>query len=191
MILSDSEILKQMAFDDIVIIPFNRDQLGSNSYDVRLGKILKQYCCTFVDASVFYIDASPFYIDSRNENQVKEFVIPEEGIILQPGKFYLAVTEEYTETHKCVPYLEGKSSLARLGISIHQTAGKGDVGFCGYWTMEITVAIPVRVYAGMKIGQLIYNEVKGEVLTPYNLKESAKYNNKEATPIESKNHENF
>ena len=184
MILSDSEILIQMAFDDIVIIPFNRDQLGSNSYDVRLGKILKQYYCGFVDGK-------GFYIDSRKENMIKEFRIPDEGFILQPGKLYLAVTEEYTETHKCVPYLEGKSSLARLGISIHQTAGKGDVGFCGYWTMEITVAIPVRVYAGMKIGQLIYNEVKGEVLTPYNLKKSAKYNNKEATPIESRNHENF
>ena len=57
--------------------------------------------------------------------------------------------------------------------------------------MEITVAIPVRVYAGMKIGQLIYNEVRGEVLTPYNVKESAKYNNSDASPIESKNHENL
>lgn len=184
MILSDSEILKQMEFDDIVIIPFNRDQLGSNSYDVRLGKILKQYYCTFLDAGVFYVD-------SKKEEIIREFEIPEEGIVLQPGKLYLAVTEEYTETHKCVPYLEGKSSIARLGISVHQTAGKGDVGFCGHWTMEITVAIPVRVYAGMKIGQLIYNEVKGEVLTPYNLKKSAKYNNQEAKPIESKNHENF
>jgi dCTP deaminase len=177
MILSDSEIIKQMSFDDIVIIPFNREQLGTNSYDVMLGSTIKTY-------------ENP-ELDSAGKNAIQVFEIPATGYVLQPGNLYLAVTQEYTETHKCVPYLEGKSSLARLGISIHQTAGKGDVGFCGHWTMEITVAIPVRVYAGMKIGQLIYNEVRGEVLTPYNVKESAKYNNSDASPIESKNHENL
>jgi dCTP deaminase len=162
---------------DIVITPFNLDQLGANSYDVRLGPTIKTYIYPT--------------LDSAQKNDVEEYEIPSTGWVLEPGQLYLAVTEEYTETHKCVPYLEGKSSLARLGISIHQTAGKGDVGFCGYWTMEITVAIPVRVYPGMKIGQLIYNEVKGEVLKPYNVKVLAKYNNSDASPIESKNHENF
>lgn len=177
MILSDSEILKQMESGDIVITPFKPSQLGTNSYDVTLGSTIK----TYVNPE----------LDSAGKNAIQVFEVPATGRVLQPGNLYLAVTQEYTETHKCVPYLEGKSSLARLGISIHQTAGKGDVGFCGYWTMEITVAIPVRVYAGMKIGQLIYNEVKGEVHWPYNVKESAKYNNSDASPIESKNHENF
>jgi dCTP deaminase len=177
MILSDSEILKQMNLGDIVITPFNPDQLGSNSYDVTLGSTIK----TYVNPE----------LDSAGKNAVQVFEIPSTGYVLQPGNLYLAVTQEYTETHKCVPYLEGKSSLARLGISIHQTAGKGDVGFKGYWTMEITVVHPVRVCAGMKIGQLIYNQVKGEALKPYNVKESAKYNNSDASPIESKNHENF
>jgi dCTP deaminase len=177
MILSDSEIFKQIRSGDIVIAPYVGGNLGSNSYDVTLGSTIK----TYVNPE----------LDSAGKNAVQVFEIPATGYVLQPGNLYLAVTQEYTETRKCVPYLEGKSSLARLGISIHQTAGKGDVGFCGYWTMEITVAIPVRVYAGMKIGQLIYNEVKGEVLTPYNFKESAKYNNSDASPIESRNHENF
>ena len=92
---------------------------------------------------------------------------------------------EYTETHKHVPFLEGKSSVGRLGIDIHATAGKGDVGFCNHWTLEISVAQPVRVYAGMPIGQLIYFDVAGEVQTLYNNKLSAKYNNRSPRPMES------
>jgi dCTP deaminase len=180
MILSDSEILKQIQSGDIVITPFVTENLGSNSYDVTLGSTIKTYK-TYVN----------YELDSAGKNAVQVFEIPATGYVLLPGILYLAVTQEYTETRKCVPYLEGKSSLARLGISIHQTAGKGDVGFKGYWTMEITVAIPVRVYAGMKIGQLIYNEVKGEVLLPYDKKSTAKYNNAEQSPMQSKNNENF
>lgn len=177
MILSDSEIFKQIRSGNIVIAPFVRGNLGSNSYDVTLGSTIK----TYVNPE----------LDSAGKNAVQVFEIPTTGYVFRPGNLYLAVTREYTETRKCVPYLEGKSSLARLGISIHQTAGKGDVGFKGYWTMEITVVHPVRVYAGMKIGQLIYNEVKGEVLLPYDKKLTAKYNNTDSSPIESKNHENF
>jgi dCTP deaminase len=108
-----------------------------------------------------------------------------------PDVFYLGVTEEYTETHDHVPFLEGKSSIGRLGIDIHATAGKGDVGFCNYWTLEISVKQPVRVYAGMPIGQLIYFEVKGEIETPYNVKGSAKYNTKTHEPVESMMWKNF
>jgi dCTP deaminase len=75
--------------------------------------------------------------------------------------------------------------VGRLGIDIHATAGKGDVGFCNFWTLEISVQVPVRVYAGMPIGQLIYFEVKGEVITSYNKKSSAKYNDRVNIPVES------
>jgi dCTP deaminase len=98
---------------------------------------------------------------------------------------YLGVTQEYTETHQHVPFLEGKSSVGRLGIDIHATAGKGDVGFCNHWTLEISVVHPVRVYAGMPIGQLIFFGVEGEVLNPYNRKPSAKYNGRDPRPMES------
>jgi dCTP deaminase len=129
-----------------------------------------------------YIDE---IIDAKKHNQVKHFEISGEGIILNPGKTYLGSTLEYTETHQCVPFLEGKSSVGRLGIDIHATAGKGDVGFCNHWTLEISVSQPVRVYAGMPIGQLIYFMVEGEVEVDYSSKASAKYNQRSPQPVES------
>ena len=84
-----------------------------------------------------------------------------------------------------MPFLEGKSSVGRLGIDIHATAGKGDVGFCNHWTLEISVSQPVRVYAGMPIGQLIYFKVEGEVEVDYASKTSAKYNHRTPKPVES------
>ena len=105
--------------------------------------------------------------------------------MLYPHIFYLGVTQEYTETHAHVPFLEGKSSTGRLGIDIHATAGKGDVGFCGHWTLEISVKQPVKVYKGMPVGQLIYFPVDGEILVKYNQKKNAKYNGQPDKPIES------
>jgi len=155
----------------ILVEPFNRECLGSNSYDVHLGKTLATYDDRILDA--------------RKHNTIRSFEIPEEGFVLEPHLFYLGVTQEYTETKEHVPFLEGKSSVGRLGIDIHATAGKGDVGFCNYWTLEISVKQPVRVYAGMPIGQLIYFHISGELLTPYNLKKSAKYNTRTPLPVES------
>lgn len=77
------------------------------------------------------------------------------------------------------------SSIGRLGIDIHATAGKGDVGFCNHWTLEISCIQPVRIYAGMPIGQLIYFEISGEIENYYNKKEGAKYVEKNALPLES------
>lgn len=171
MILTDKEILKNIENGDILIEPFNREDLGSNSYDVHLSKYLAVY-----ESDV---------LDAKKHNTIKEVIIPDDGIILQPNTLYLGVTEEYTETHKHVPFLEGKSSVGRLGIDIHATAGKGDVGYCNTWTLEISATMPVRVYAGMPIGQLIYFEIKGEVENAYNTKQNAKYNQKTLRPIES------
>lgn len=155
----------------IKIEPFRRECLGSNSYDVHLGKTLATYTDRVLDA--------------RKHNSIQTFEIPPEGYVLEPNVLYLGVTQEYTETLQHVPFLEGKSSVGRLGIDIHATAGKGDVGFCNYWTLEISVKQPVRVYEGMPVGQLIYFEVRGELLTPYNQKASAKYNQKTPFPVES------
>ncbi|WP_037497001.1 dCTP deaminase [Sphingobacterium deserti] len=171
MILSDKRILEEIDNGMIVIEPFDRKCLGTNSYDVHLGKYLATYKSEVLDA--------------KKHNEIEHFEIPEEGYILQPGTLYLGVTLEYTETHAHVPFLEGKSSTGRLGIDIHATAGKGDVGFCNTWTLEISAAQPVRVYAGMPIGQLIYFVVEGDIETPYNSKGNAKYNNKTIRPVES------
>ena len=116
---------------------------------------------------------------------MENFEIPAQGYVFEPGKLYLGVTLEYAETQGHVPFLEGKSSSGRLGIDIHATAGKGDVGFCNTWPLEIFVAQPVRVYAGMPIGQLIYFVVEGDIEILYNSKGNAKYNNKTIRPVES------
>lgn len=171
MILSDTRILEEITKKTILIEPYDRHDLGSNSYDVHLGRNLAIY--------------KDHVIDAKKHNEIEHFDIPEEGFVLEPGRFYLGVTEEYTETHAHVPFLEGKSSTGRLGIDIHATAGKGDVGFCGNWTLEISVKVPVRVYAGMPIGQLIYFPVDGEIEVPYNKKKNAKYSGQPNKPVES------
>jgi len=171
MILSDKKILEAIANKEIVIEPYDRQFLGTNSYDVHLGKYLAVY--------------KDQVLDAKKHNTIKEIEIGEEGIVLQPGTLYLGVTEEYTETHNSVPFLEGKSSIGRLGIDIHATAGKGDVGFCNTWTLEISCVQPVRVYAGMPIGQLIYFTVDGDIENYYNKKVGAKYNQRTIKPVES------
>ncbi|MBK6481584.1 MAG: dCTP deaminase [Chitinophagales bacterium] len=171
MILSDRQILAEIEKGTILIEPFKPEGLGSNSYDVHLGK----YIATYKDR----------ILDARKHNQIDTIVIPEEGFILYPDMLYLGVTEEYTETHAHVPFLEGKSSVGRLGIDIHATAGKGDVGYCNTWTLEISVKQPVRIYPGMPIGQLIYFVVEGTVKNTYNKKGTAKYSKRTLKPLES------
>jgi dCTP deaminase len=171
MILTDKAILEAIQRGEIVVEPYDRKCLGTNSYDVHLGSHLATYRDRVLDA--------------RKHNEIEHFDISEEGFVLEPQLNYLGVTEEYTETHTTVPFLEGKSSVGRLGIDIHATAGKGDVGCCNYWTLEISVKQPVRVYAGMPIGQLIYFRVEGDVDVPYNAKGSAKYNERNDRPVES------
>jgi dCTP deaminase len=177
MILSDTEILRHIEQGTIVIEPFRRECLGTNSYDVHLGRTMAVYQDTILDA--------------RRHNPIVYIEIPDEGYVLEPHRFYLGVTEEYTETHLHVPFLEGKSSVGRLGIDIHATAGKGDVGFCNHWTLEISVKQPVRVYAGMPIGQLIYFEVRGQIGTSYDRKSTAKYRRRSPLPVESMMWQNF
>lgn len=177
MILTDQQILSEMKAGSIVIRPYHRRYLGSNSYDVHLGRWLAVY--------------NDEILDAKKHNKVHYLRIPQDGIVLVPSKLYLGVTAEYTETHRHVPFLEGKSSIGRLGIDIHATAGKGDIGFCNTWTLEISVRHPVRIYAGMPIGQLIYFEVSGELDIPYSKKKNAKYNKRTTKPVESMMWKNF
>ena len=171
MIFSDKKILEAIEKGDIVVEPFDRSALGTNSYDVHLGKYLAVY--------------KDEVLDAKKHNKITEIEIGPEGFVIQPGVLYLGVTEEYTETHTAVPFLEGKSSVGRLGIDIHATAGKGDVGFCNSWTLEISCVHPVRIYASMPIGQLIYFAVDGKIENYYNKKANAKYNERTIKPVES------
>lgn len=161
MILTGKEIKKRLG-KDIKIEPYNDDQLNPNSYNLRLHNEL-----------MIYTDD---VLDMKAKNATKTITIPEEGYVLMPGELYLARTEEYTETQGLVPMILGRSSVGRLGIAVHRTSGFGDIGFCGYWTLQLTCIKPVRIYAGMKICQIFYHDILGE----YDSYSSDKYQGSDA-----------
>ncbi len=158
MILSGLEIKKNLG-KGIEIEPFNEAQLGPNSYNLRLA-----------DELLVYKD---YPLDMKKKNEAEHLVIPPTGLLLEPNKLYLGRTVEYTKTDKFIPMLEGRSSIGRLGICIHVTAGFGDVGFAGYWTLELFCIHPVIIYPNVQICQIYYHNVLGDV-KKYN---SQKYQN--------------
>jgi dCTP deaminase len=112
-------------------------------------------------------------LDMKKPNATKKVIIPEEGLLLEQNKLYLGRTLEYTSTDKYIPMLEGRSSIGRLGLFIHVTAGFGDVGFAGFWTLEIFCVQPIRIYAGVEICQIYYHSIEGD----YVCYSSGKYQN--------------
>lgn len=125
------------------IDPFRPENCGPNSYDLTLGD----------EVAVYRIPPGGA-LDMRLPAQVEAHRIPHDGMVLYPGTLYLGTTVEHTECHGLVPWIDGRSSVGRLGLSVHVTAGRGDDGFCGQWTLEMTCVHPVRVYAGERIAQL-------------------------------------
>ena len=162
MILSGKKIKEKMGHE-IIIDPFDERALNPNSYNLSLH-----------DELLIYTSAT---LDMREPNPTQVIHIPPEGLILNPGTLYLGRTREYTETHHYVPMLEGRSSIGRLGVFIHVCAGFGDVGFKGYWTLEIHCIQPIRVYAGVEICQIYYHSIEGDY-APYI---SGKYQNNVGT----------
>lgn len=158
MILSGLEIQSKLG-KEIHIEPFEEKLLNPNSYNLRLHNELLVY-------------EEPI-LDMKQPNNTKSITIPEDGILLEPGKLYLGRTVEYTRTDKYVPMLEGRSSIGRLGMFVHVTAGFGDVGFCGYWTLEIHCVLPIRIYPFVEICQIYYHSIEG-AYAPYT---SGKYQN--------------
>ncbi|HJN65760.1 MAG TPA: dCTP deaminase [Pirellulales bacterium] len=158
MILSGHQIQSRLQ-SDILIEPFDESRLNPNSYNLSLHNELMTY--------------EEVVLDMRKANRVRRIEIPREGYVLNPNKLYLGRTAERTETHNLVPMIEGRSSIARLGLFVHVTAGFGDVGFCGFWTLEMFAVQPVRIYPGISICQIFYHEITGEI-SEY---ESNKYQN--------------
>lgn len=148
MMLTGKEI-KNRQGGDIIITPFNEKRLNPNSYNLRLGKKLKVY--------------SGNILDIKKNNKYTVLAIPDDGMIIWPGKLYLGQSMEYTETRNLIPKIDGRSSIARLGISIHSTAGFGDIGFCGFWTLEISCIEPIKIYPGIEICQVYYETALGEI----------------------------
>jgi dCTP deaminase len=158
MILSGKEIEKQLG-TNIFIDPFDKSQLNPNSYNLRLGNELVVYRNKI--------------LDMKAEHRIERIAIPGSGYILKPNKLYLASTLEHTRTEGYVPMLEGRSSVGRLGLFIHVTAGFGDVGFSGFWTLEMYCIQPVKIYPNVSICQIYYHTILGE----YDKYESGKYQN--------------
>lgn len=158
MILSGKEIRNNLN-KNIFIEPFSEKQLNPNSYNLKLHNELLVYEDTI--------------LDMKKENKAQKIIIPEEGFLLEPNRLYLGRTVEYTKTDKYVPMLEGRSSIGRLGLFIHVTAGFGDVGFSGYWTLEMFCIQPIRIYAGVEICQVYYHSIAGD----YDKYDSGKYQN--------------
>ncbi len=177
MILVDRHILTAIDDGTIQISPFYRHKLGTNSYDVHLSPHLRRL--------------TEKQLDMRYEAHYEDIYIPDDGYILQPNELYLGATIERTESHIHVPILEGKSSVARLGLDVHVCAGFGDVGFCGYWTLELRTVKPLRVYGGAPIAQIVWHTTSGEPLTSYSAKKTANYAGQGAEPQPSKLWQNF
>lgn len=161
MILSGKEIAKKLN-KEIFIDPYQPSQLNPNSYNLRLHHELLVY--------------EEDILDMKKPNRFKQIIIPEEGLVLEKDKLYLGRTIEYTRTENYVPMLEGRSSVGRLGLFIHVTAGFGDIGFAGYWTLEIFCVQPIRIYAGVEICQIYYHSIEGE----YEKYKSGKYQNNQS-----------
>ncbi len=158
MILSGREIAKHIG-NQIKIDPYTEERLNPNSYNLTLHSELGVY--------------EDEVLDMKKQPTLKTFNIPDEGLVLEPGRLYLGRTAEFTETYGFVPMLEGRSSIGRLGLFVHVTAGFGDVGFRGFWTLEISAIQPIRIYSGVEICQIFYHQITPE----FELYESRKYQN--------------
>lgn len=157
----------------LVIEPFDPRQVNPNSYNLCLHPELFHY-----EPDVLLdLKKDPLF-------EGRKVRILEDGFMLLPGHLYLGSTVEHTETHGLIPCIEGRSSIARYGIEIHISAGFGDIGFCGHWTLEITCVVPVRIYAGIEICQISYHEPSGRIAQTYN----GKYQN-DKRPEPSKLHQ--
>lgn len=159
MILTGNEIKNEIKAANITITPFNEKQLNPNSYNLRLHNELLVYD-TLGDRSSQYEHVP---LDMRKDNPTVRIIMPESGYLLQPNHLYLGRTIEKTHTDYYVPILSGRSSTGRLGINVHATAGYGDIGFNGFWTLEIFVIHPIVIYPNVNICQIYFNTVQGEI----------------------------
>lgn len=176
-ILSDQRIREAVEAGRITIDPYRAQQVNPTSYDLTLGDevaVYSDWVVTYAkdrpgimqDGTAFQPISRP--LDSKVEPKVERFKIdPKAGWLLKPGIGYLMHTAERIQTAHYVPILDGKSSIGRLFIQVHATAGFGDPGFDGQFTLEVLVQHPVRVYAGMRICQIRFQEYEGQIDRTY------------------------
>ena len=146
MILSGKEIESRIN-NEIIIDPFDKNRINPNSYNLSLHNELIMYKNSL--------------LDMKKDNEIEKLKIPSNGLVLEANRLYLGRTVEYTETRNLVPMLEGRSSIGRLGLFVHVTAGFGDVGFKGFWTLEIFCIQPIKIYPNVEICQVYYHTLEG------------------------------
>ena len=146
MILSGKEIESRIN-DEIIIDLFDKNRINPNSYNLSLHNELIMYKNSL--------------LDMKKDNEVEKLKIPSNGLVSEANRLYLGRTVEYTETKNLVPIFEGRSSIGRLGLFVHVTAGFGDVGFKGFWTLEIFCIQPIKIYPNVEICQVYYHTLEG------------------------------
>lgn len=150
MILTGNKIKQEVKKGNIVITPFIDDQINPNSYNFRLGNIIKVYKNNILDV--------------KKINETDEILIPNDGLILYPNKLYLGHTEEIMGSNKYVPIIRGRSSTGRVGLFIHITADLIDIGSVNQWTLQLHAIQPIIIYPHMLIGQVTFWDVKGKII---------------------------
>lgn len=150
MILTGPKIKQEVENGNIVISPFNNDQLNPNSYDFRIGNKILVY--------------KNRILDTRQQNETEEIIVPEDGYVLQPDKLYLGHTIEKVGSKIYVPIVRGKSSTGRVGLFVHITADLIDIGYIGQYTLMMHAVQPVRIYPNMRIGQVTFWKVLGDIV---------------------------
>lgn len=185
--LTGKEIVQEIHNKRIVIDPFTESQVNPNSYNLRIGPHIKIYTPTQTNSMKDIINKdrtvitnyddwtyrSNFgvgraYLDLHATDETTDMYMDENGLILYPNRLYLGTTIERTWTNKYIPILNGRSSVGRKGLTIHVTAGFGDIGFDGCWTLEMTVVHPLKIYPGDEICQISFFTPEGETSYLYN-----------------------
>ncbi len=186
MLLSDRDIRTQIEAGRIGLEPLNMELIQPSSMDVRLDRFFR----------LFDNHKYPFIDPREQQDDLTRFVEVEkdEAFILHPGEFVLGSTFEFvTLPNDIAARLEGKSSLGRLGLLTHSTAGFVDPGFQGHVTLELsnTATLPIKLWPGMKIGQLCFFQLSSESENPYG---SSKYGSRyqgQRGPTASRSYLNF
>lgn len=158
MILTAQKIQEEVEKGNIMIDPFDPNCLNPNSYNFHLDKHIEIYENQILDPKI--------------EQPTKKLEISESGMVIYPNELYLGCTVERMGSNKYAPFIYGRSSIGRLGLFVQITAPLGDIGFNGKWTLQLNPVKPLKIYPGMRIGQIFFLKPLGEI-TLY----SGKYQN--------------
>lgn len=175
MVLSDIDIIERVGNGDLTIAPYEEENVEPSSVDLRLGEEFKK---------VEHRDGFGIVDTNISNNAALEYTDINGQVVIEPSEFVLATTQEYVEIpDDLVAEVLGRSSLGRLGISVHQTAGFIDPGFEGEITLELSNhgPAPIRLYAGQRVCQIVFSELSSEAITPYGHKGSQYQHQRGAT----------